>query len=92
LRPQAFVGTNAVIACLVDAARIVTYVMVFLLAGCGNPIGSGQWPLILAAMAAAFAGVRLGKSLLPKVTMGAIQTLTGVLLLLIALGLASGLI
>lgn len=92
ISPQAFVGTNAVIACLVDAARIATYVAVFFLAGSANPLGPEAWPLILAAMIAAFVGVRLGKSLLHKVTMKAIQTLTGVLLLLIAAGLASGLI
>lgn len=92
IAPEAFVGTNAVIACLVDAARIVIYAAFFVLVGGANPLGPEQWPLILAAMAAAFIGVRLGKSLLPKVTMGAIQTLTGVLLLLIAAGLASGLI
>jgi hypothetical protein len=92
ISPEAFVGTNAVIACMVDAARIAAYVVVFVLAGSASPIGPGQWPLVLAAILAAFAGVRLGKHFLARVTMGAIQTLTGILLLLIALGLASGLI
>ena len=92
ISPEGFVGTNAVIACMVDAARIATYAMFFLLADSANPLGREQWLLILAAIASAFIGVRLGKSLLPKVTMKAIQTLTGLLLLLIAVGLASGLI
>jgi hypothetical protein len=90
--PEAFVGTNAVIACLVDTARIVTYATVFALAGSASPIGAREWPPILAATLAALAGVRLGKSFLPRVTMKAIRLLTGILLLLIALGLASGLI
>jgi len=45
-----------------------------------------------AARIAAYAGVSLGKKFLAKFTMRAIQTLTGALLLLIALGLSSGLI
>lgn len=90
---EAFVGTNAVIACMVDGARIAAYAVVFVFAdSAASPIRTEQWPLVLAAVLAAFAGVRLGKSFLAKVTMGAIQTLTGFLLLLIALGLATGLI
>jgi uncharacterized membrane protein YfcA len=92
ISPEAFVGTSAVIACLVDASRIAVYAWAFARTGTASRIGPEQWPLVLAAILAAFAGVRLGKSFLAKVTMHAIQTLTGVLLLLIALGLASGLI
>lgn len=92
ISPQAFVGTSAVIACMVDAARIAAYAVTFVLAGSANPIGAGQWPLVIAAILAAFAGVRLGKRFLARVTMRTIRTLTGVLLLLIALGFTSGLL
>jgi hypothetical protein len=92
ISPEAFVGTNAVIACMVDAARIIAYAAFFVLAENASPIGPEQWPLVLAAILAAFIGVRLGKRFLARVTMRAIQTLTGALLLLIALGLSSGLI
>lgn len=92
ISPQAFVGTNAVIGFMVDSARIATYAVVFARAGATGPIGAAQWPLVLAAILAAFAGVRLGRRFLTKVTMEGIQTLTGALLLLIALALAAGLI
>ena len=89
---QAFVGTNAVIGFMVDMARIATYAVMFVLARETSPIGSGQWPLILAGTLAAFAGVVIAKRFLHKVTMTAVQTLTGGLLLIIAVALGSGII
>lgn len=89
---EAFVGTNAVIAFLVDVARLATYAAVFILAGTGSPLSRGEWPVIGAGIVAAFAGVLIGKRYLHKVTMKAVQTLTGVLLLLIAVALGAGII
>ena len=89
---EAFVGTSAVIGFMVDAMRIATYAVGYLVVGGTSPIGPEQWPLIITGCVAAFAGVVVGKRLLHKVTMGAVQKLTGTLLLLIAIGLASGLI
>lgn len=91
ISPEAFVGTNAVIACMVDSARIATYVVIFTKTG-GLGIETERWPLIMAATLAAFSGVRLARRFLHKITMESIQTLTGGLLMLIALALASGLI
>ncbi len=89
---ETFVGTNAVIGFLVDMARIATYVALFLLAGTESPIGASQWPLILAGTLAAFAGVLLGKRFLRKITMKTVRSLTGVLLLGIALALGAGVV
>jgi uncharacterized membrane protein YfcA len=89
---EAFVGTSAVIGFMVDAIRIVVYAATYLAVGKTNPIGADQWPLIGTGVLAAFAGILLGKRFLHKVTMGAVQTLTGVLLLVIAFALGSGLI
>jgi len=89
---EAFVGTSAVIGFMVDAVRIATYGGTYLLAGETRPIAAGQWPLILTGVAAAFAGVVLGKRFLHRVTMTTVRTLTGVLLLVIAFALGSGLI
>ncbi len=89
---QAFVGTNAAIGFMVDMARIATYSAMFLSAHSAGPIGPDQWPLIIAGSLAAFAGVMIGKRFLHKVTMKTIQTLTGSLLLGIALALGSGMI
>ncbi len=89
---QAFVGTNAAIGFMVDMARISTYVAMFLLAGTTSPIGPDQWPLIVTGILSAFAGVMIGKRFLHQVTMKTVQTLTGALLLGIALALGSGIV
>lgn len=89
---QAFVGTNAVIGFLVDLTRIIGYAILFLAGGAARPLGVGEAPLIVTAIVAALAGVLLGKRYLHKITMQSVRTLTGVLLLLIALTLGAGLI
>jgi uncharacterized protein len=89
---QAFVGTNAIIAFLVDMVRIATYASIFFFAKETSPIGLEQLPLIIAGIMAAFAGVMIGKRWMHKVTMNAIQWLTGFLLLAIALALGAGII
>jgi uncharacterized protein len=89
---QAFVGTNAVIAFMVDMVRIATYAGFFFFGTTGSPIGLEQLPLIIAGIIAAFAGVMIGKRWMHKVTMNAIQHLTGFLLLAIALALGAGII
>lgn len=91
LSPPAFVGTNAVIGFLVDLARLGTYAG-FVLAGQGGALAPDQWGLVATGALAAFAGILLGQRFLHKVTMDAVQTLTGVLLALIALALGAGLI
>ncbi len=92
ITPEAFVGTNAAIGFMIDAARIATYAFLFFAAGAVNPVDSEQWPLILAAIVFAFAGVLVGKRYLHKVTMKSVQTLTGVLLTGIALLLGLGIV
>ena len=89
---EAFVGTNAAIGFMVDMARIGAYVTMFFQAKAASPIGSGQYPLILTGILAAFAGVMIGKRFLHKITMKTVQTLTGFLLLGIALALGSGVV
>lgn len=92
LKTEAFVGTNAVIGLMVDVARLVIYGA--LAAGTGLAVlaGGRELALILVGCGAAFLGVVLGKRLVKKVTMTKVQILTGVLLLLIAGALGSGLI
>jgi uncharacterized protein len=89
---EAFVGTSAVIGFLVDMARIATYAVLFFAAGAAGPIGPGQWPPILTGILAACAGVLVGRRFLHRVTMTAVQALTGVLLLGIALALGAGVV
>ncbi|MBF0110739.1 MAG: sulfite exporter TauE/SafE family protein [Magnetococcales bacterium] len=86
---EVFVGTNAWIGLLVDASRLLVYGEVF---GVGTTaiIDVDVIPLMLAGVIGAFAGVLVGKKYLYKVTMVTVRKGTGVLLLMIALGLASG--
>jgi uncharacterized membrane protein YfcA len=86
-----FVGSNAVIGLLVDATRILAYAGLMAAAG-GRLAESGQWPLVVIGAAAAFGGVLLGKRFVHKITMSAVQNLVGVLLILVALAMMSGVI
>lgn len=92
LSTEAFVGTNAVSGFLVDAARLAVYGMVFLSAPASGIGQHGGLGLIAVATVSAFAGVFLGGRLLRKVAMEAVQVLTGVLLLAIAVALGSGVV
>ena len=92
LEPAVFAATQAAIACLVDGARLLVYGRVFLW-GSGRGIQSGEeWLIVGATVLFAFAGAVVGKRLLPRVTIGAVHTLTGVLLFVVAVGLGSGVI
>lgn len=90
--PQAFVGTNAVIGFIVDLTRIATYGMILFGLGRSELIDAEVWPLIATGIVSAFIGVRIGTRYLDKITMSAIQNLTGALLLMIAVLLGSGII
>ncbi len=89
---EAFVGTNAVIGFMVDVVRIVTYIGLLFAVRTARSTETLHWPLILAGIGAAFVGVLIGKRSMKKVTMQAVQTLTGILLLGIALALGTGII
>ncbi len=89
---QAFVGTNAVIGFMVDVVRIAAYAFVFWGAETNSPFSQDQWPLILSCIVAAFAGVMISKRFLHKITMKTVETLTGILLLIIAMALGAGII
>lgn len=89
---EAFVGTNATIAFMVDMARIATYVILFFLARTTNPIGPAQWPLTITGILAASAGVLIGKRFLHKITMTTVQAIAGILLSGIALALCAGIL
>ncbi len=89
---EAFVGTNAMIGFMVDMTRIATYAAMLISARVSSPIGPDQWPLILSGILAAFTGVVIGKRFLHKITMKTVRSLTGALLLFIAISLGAGII
>ena len=73
-------------------ARIATYGSIFLLAGSGTSFDRDQWTMIAVGCVAAFTGILIGKRYLYKVTMHTIQTITGCLLLGIAIALLAGIL
>ncbi len=87
LTKEGFISTGVVIACLVDLTRLAVYARGF------SPtlLRENAGPL-LAAMTASVLGSFLGRRLLPRVTRRFVQFTVAALLLLVALGLGSGLI
>ena len=92
LPPTTFAATNTVIAVMVDAARLLVYGVAFFGVHAAGVDRSGQWPQVGLATLCAFAGSYLGARMLSKVTVGFVRQATGVLLLVVGLGLASGVI
>lgn len=87
LDTNTFVATGVMLAVMVDLSRILVYG--WEMAGRQQAI---DWPLVIAASLSAFAGAWFGKRLLHKMTIRSIQTVVSLLLILVALGLASGLL
>jgi uncharacterized membrane protein YfcA len=91
LDTKAFVGTNAVCAFVVDVVRLIVYSVTFYTVSFAQ-IGDDIWVLVLLAIFFAFIGSFIGSRLMKKVTMRAVQYVVGVMLLIIGMGLATGLI
>lgn len=91
LTTERFVGSNAVIGFAVDMVRLSVYGFLMWMAGSSFGQFDG-WNLVIAGSIAAFAGVMVAKRILHKVTMHSIQTLVGILLFIVAIGLIAGLI
>jgi uncharacterized membrane protein YfcA len=90
LSKEEFIGTNVVIAVVVDFARLIVY-------GVGlysvySTVLTDFGGLVLAATISAFIGALLGKELLKKVTLRAVQVVVGIMLILLGIALSIGLI
>ena len=86
-----FAATQAVIAVMVDLVRIAVYGWALgWLKGAGTEVGI-PWIPVAGAVVAAFAGAVLGKRLLPKVTIDRLHLIVGWLLVVVGVGLATGL-
>ncbi|QHL87088.1 TSUP family transporter [Nibribacter ruber] len=82
---EAFIATGVVIACLIDVSRLAVYSQNILAVQEQLDVA-----LLVAVTLSAFMGAFLGSRLLKKVTIHFLQTLVGILLLLVALGLGLG--
>ena len=87
LDSQRFIATGVVLAVLVDVARMLVYGWSF-----SANTANVQWTMVLSASFSAFVGAYLGAKLLHKVTLRTIQRLVSVLLVLMGLGLVTGLL
>ena len=86
-----FASTQAVIAVMVDVVRIVVYGWSLGWLGGAMTRVDVPWTPIAVACVAAFAGALLGRRLLPKITLDRLHILVGWLLVVVGLGLATGL-
>ena len=87
LSKEAFIGTGVVVAALVDVTRLAVYSGRFFSTDLAR-----EAPLLGAAVLSAFAGAFLGNRLLRKIDLRSIEVGVAVLLVLVALGLGSGLL
>jgi uncharacterized membrane protein YfcA len=87
LSKEAFIATAVVISCFVDVTRLSMYATRF--TGTGL---DAHLHLLVCATLAAVAGAFTGNKLLKKVTLQFIQVLVAGMLILISIGLGSGLI
>lgn len=91
LDKDTFIGTGTVSAVIVDFARLLVYGISFYTLKF-TTISKDMYGLIAAAIIAAFAGSLIGARLVKKVTLRAIQIIVGTMLIIIGIGIASGLI
>jgi uncharacterized protein len=89
LDKEAFIGTGVVAAVLVDVARLLVYGLAFYTTSFAQ-LGTGMLGPVLAATLAAFLGAFLGRRWLKKVTLHTVHVIVGSGLILLAIGLGTG--
>jgi hypothetical protein len=89
MRPTEFAATQSVLGLMVDATRLSVYTGMFLgdRGTSGTPI---PWALVGIATVGALTGAWVGRALLPKMTIGRLHLLVGILLLTVGSALALG--
>lgn len=92
LSREGFIGTSVMTAIMVDISRLVVYGMAFFTSKTALFSESGMKGILICGIIAAFTGSYAGTRLIKKVTMRHIQIIVGVMLLLLAAALGSGII
>lgn len=87
LDKNAFIATGAIVSCMVDISRISVYWYRLMSSDYQN-----YYPLMIAAVLSAFAGIFIGRQILKKITMKTVRVIVSVMLILIAVLLAAGMI
>lgn len=85
LGKEEFVATGVMLAVMVDVSRMLIYG--WEMSGQHHGI---EWPLVIAASVSAFTGAYLGSKMLTKITMKSIQVMVSVFLVIVSLGMMSG--
>lgn len=87
LTKEECVATGVILAVMVDIARLLVY---------GIDLSSHaeqvSWPLVASASLAAFVGAYFGAKMLQKITVRSIQIIVSALLMLVAVGLITGML
>lgn len=87
LTKEAYIATGAAVAFVIDIARLSVYWQTF-----ASTRTNSDNILLAAAVCAAFLGAFLGNRLLKKATLASIQFIVAALLILIAVGMMSGML
>jgi uncharacterized membrane protein YfcA len=87
LSKVAFIGTNVVVASLVDVARLSVYG-----SGFSYVFFEKEISLFLVAVCSAFLGVMIGSRFLKKITMKGIQKIIAIFIFLFAIALGAGML
>ncbi|NIS68031.1 MAG: TSUP family transporter, partial [Proteobacteria bacterium] len=87
LQKEAFIGTVVLSAVVVDISRLMVYGTTFFSRDFEILRDNGGIELVIAGTLAAFFGAFIGSRLITKVTMRAIQSTVGVMLLMLAIAL-----
>ena len=88
--PEEYVGTQAVLAIMVDVARLLVYGMALYAGHMAIVTGWEGWSMVGVALVCAAAGVLIGWRFLDKTTFSSLRTLIGGLLLVVGVGLIAG--
>lgn len=87
LKKEVFIATGVLIACMIDITRLGVY---------GEKLSGFSWeenyPYILSATLAAFAGAFIGNKLLKKVTLQSLQIMVAIMIIIFSFALALGII
>jgi uncharacterized membrane protein YfcA len=84
---ESFIATGVVIACIIDFSRLGVYFTRFSESGLHENL-----TLVTAATLSAFVGAFAGSRLLKKVTMGSIQIIVTIMLIILSIALGLGLV
>jgi hypothetical protein len=87
LSKEQFIATGVILGCLVDIVRISIYGVSFF-----NTEIADNFPLLLIAVLSAFSGSYLSKKFLHKITLNMVRNIIVTLLLVISIGLITGII